>query len=118
MGCYLSSPHGQGTASSFYRPRGGGLQSCRTGLSATCGGMVHSIVELIVVLANLASSGRCGGSCARPGAVSRAVVLELLHSRRPYADSRARLTEYRRPHSGERGDVPSTWAPTVLGLML
>jgi hypothetical protein len=28
-----SSPCGQGTDSSFYRPRGGGLQSCRTVLS-------------------------------------------------------------------------------------
>jgi hypothetical protein len=29
---YLSSPCGQGTASSFYKPRGGGLQSCRMAL--------------------------------------------------------------------------------------
>jgi hypothetical protein len=37
----LSSPHGQGTASSFYRPRRGGLQSCRMALSATYGGMAQ-----------------------------------------------------------------------------
>jgi hypothetical protein len=109
---------GQGITSSFYAPSGGGLQSCHTGLSATCGSMAHSIMELTVVLANLASVRRRGGSCARPGVVSRAVVLELLLSRSPYADSRARLTEDRRPHSGGRGDVPSTWIPTVLGMTL
>jgi hypothetical protein len=49
-------PLSQGTAS-FYRPRGGGLQSCHTVLSATYGDMVHSVVELTVVLANLAPAG-------------------------------------------------------------
>jgi hypothetical protein len=93
MGCYLSSPHDQGTASSFYRPRGGGLQSCCAGLSATCGSMVHNVVQLTVVLTNLASGGRRGGSCACPGVALRVVALELLLGRRPYADSRARLTE-------------------------
>jgi hypothetical protein len=48
-------PHrGRGTTFSFYRPRGGSLQSCRTVL-ATYGGMVYSATELTVVLANLAS---------------------------------------------------------------
>jgi hypothetical protein len=61
---YPSSPHGQGTASSFYRPRGGGLQSCRTALSATYGGMAHKVVELRVVLVNLAPGGCRGESCA------------------------------------------------------
>jgi hypothetical protein len=50
-------PRGQGTASSFYRPKGGGLQSCRAALSATCGSMAHNVVELTVVLTNLASAG-------------------------------------------------------------
>jgi hypothetical protein len=53
---YPSSPRGQGTAPSFYRPRGGGLQSCHTVL-ATYGGMVCSAVELFIVLANLAPGG-------------------------------------------------------------
>jgi hypothetical protein len=43
-----------GAASSLYRPRGGSLQSCHTVL-ITCRGMVHNVVELTVVLANLAS---------------------------------------------------------------
>jgi hypothetical protein len=60
VSCYPSSPCGQGTTSSFYRPRVGGLQSCRAGLSATCGSMVHSVVKLTVVLANIASDGRRG----------------------------------------------------------
>jgi hypothetical protein len=75
---YPSSPCCQGTASSFYRPRGGGLQSCRTALSATYGGMAHGVVELIVVLANLAPGGRRGESCTHPGAASRVAVWELL----------------------------------------
>jgi hypothetical protein len=104
-------PHGQGTASSFYRTRGGDLQSCCAGLSATCGSMAHSVVELTVVLTNLASGGR-------PGAASRVVVLELLFGCHPYAGSWARLTEDQRPHNGGRGDVPSTWVPTVLGSTL
>jgi hypothetical protein len=35
---------GKGTASSFYRPRGGNLQACHT-VIITCSGMVHSVVE-------------------------------------------------------------------------
>jgi hypothetical protein len=69
---------GQGTASSFYSPRGGGLQSCRMALSATYDGMAHSVMESTAVLANLASGGRHGASCARLGAASRVVVWELL----------------------------------------
>jgi hypothetical protein len=43
--CLLpSSLCGNGTASSFYRPRGGSLQACRAVLT-TCGGMAHSVVE-------------------------------------------------------------------------
>jgi hypothetical protein len=37
-------PRGKGTTSSFYRPRGGSLQVCRTVL-ITCSDMVHSVVE-------------------------------------------------------------------------
>jgi hypothetical protein len=48
------------------------------GSSATYGGMAHSVVELMVVLANLSSGGRRGASCAHPGAASRVVVWELL----------------------------------------
>jgi hypothetical protein len=68
-------PRGQGTAASFYRPRGGGLQSCRTVL-VTCGGMVYNAVELMAVLPNLAPVGRHVVSCFRPGAASRVAVWE------------------------------------------
>jgi hypothetical protein len=37
----------------------------------TCGGMVYNAVELMVVLANLATIRRHGESCSRPGAASR-----------------------------------------------
>jgi hypothetical protein len=67
---------------------------------------------------NLASGGRRGESCARPGAALRVVTLELLFGFHLYAGSRAWLTEGRRPHSGERGDVPSIWVPIVLGMMM
>jgi hypothetical protein len=51
-----SSPCGRGTTPSFYRPRGGDLQSCRSVLTM-CGGMVYSATEWTAVLANLASGG-------------------------------------------------------------
>jgi hypothetical protein len=69
---------GQGTASSFYRPRGGGLQSCRMALSATYGGMAHSVMESMTVWANIASAGRRDESCACPEAASRVATWELL----------------------------------------
>jgi hypothetical protein len=62
-------------------------------------------MELTVVLTNLASGGHRGESCARPGAALRVEALELLFGLRPYAGSRAGLTEDRRPHNGGRGDV-------------
>jgi hypothetical protein len=73
---YPSSPRGQGTAPSFYRPRGGALQSCRTVLTM-CGSMMYSATEWMAVLANLALVGRHGESCSRPGAASRVAVWEL-----------------------------------------
>jgi hypothetical protein len=51
-----SSSRGQGTTPSFYRPRGGELQLCRTVL-AMCGGMVYNTMEWVAVLANLTSGG-------------------------------------------------------------
>jgi hypothetical protein len=48
------------------------------GFSATYGGTTHSVVELMVVLENLASGGCCGKSCACPGAASRVATWELL----------------------------------------
>jgi hypothetical protein len=117
MNCYPSSPRSQGTASSFYRPREGGLQSCRMALSAVCGSMAYNVVELTTILAHLAFGRRHCGSCARPRA-SRVVALELLLDHRPYANSRAWLAEDRRPHSGGRGDDLSTWVPTVQGMAL
>jgi hypothetical protein len=118
VGCYMSPPCGQRTASSFYRPRGGSLQSCCATLSATCGSMAYSVVELTVVLTNLASGGRYGESCARPEAALRVAALELLFGRGPYTGSRAGLTEDRSPQNGRRGDVSSIWVPTVLGMTL
>jgi hypothetical protein len=76
-----SSPCGQGTAPSFYRPRGGSLQSCHTVLHATYGGMVHSDVELMAVLTNLARVGRRGESCTCPGAASRVAVCHTCFSK-------------------------------------
>jgi hypothetical protein len=87
-------------------------------LSTVCGSMAYSVMELTTVLVNLASSRRRGGSCARPGAASRVVALELLFDRRLYANLRAWLTEDRRLRSGGRGDVLSTWVPTVRGMAL
>jgi hypothetical protein len=118
VSCYPSSPCGQGTASSFYRPRGGDSQSCRVALSAVCGSMVYIVMDLTAVMENLASGRRRGGSCARPGAASRVVALESSFDRCPYANSRAWLTEDWRLDNGGRGDVMSTWVPTVLGMTL
>jgi hypothetical protein len=118
VSCSQSSPRGQGTASSFYRARGGGLQSRRVALSAVCGSMAYNVVELISVLANLAFGRHRDGSCARLGATSRVVASGLLFDRRPYVNSRAWLTEDRRLHSGGRGDVLSTWVSTLLGMTL
>jgi hypothetical protein len=48
------------------------------GFSATYGGIAHSVLELTVVLENLAPGRRCGESCAYPGAASRVLARELL----------------------------------------
>jgi hypothetical protein len=86
-------PRGQGAASSFYRPRGGGLQPRRTVL-ATCGGMAYSAMEWVVILANLAS----GGTSRRVLCLSRSgfegsVIGSFLFGCRPYIDSRVMLME-------------------------
>jgi hypothetical protein len=78
--------------------------------------MARSVEELTTVLANLVPGRCCGRSCARPGVASRVVALELLFDRCLYTDSRAWLTEHWRLHSGGRGDVLSTWVPTVWGM--
>jgi hypothetical protein len=44
---------------------------------ATCGGMVYSDVELMVVLVNLAPSGHRGESCTRLGVASRVATWAL-----------------------------------------
>jgi hypothetical protein len=80
--------------------------------------MAYNVVELTTFLANLASGRRRDGSCARPGATTRVVALDLLSDCRPYTNSRAWLTEDRRLRSGGRGDVLSTWVPTVRGMAL
>jgi hypothetical protein len=101
-------PCGQGTASSFYRARGGSLQSRRMALSDVCGNMAYNVVELTTIMANPASVKHHGGYCARPGAASRVVASESSFDHRPYANSGAWLTEDRKLHSGGRGDVLST----------
>jgi hypothetical protein len=73
--CSYSSSRDQGTAPSFYRPRGGDLQLCRAVL-ITCGGLAYSAAELMVVLVNLAPVERHGVSCSRPGAASRVAIWE------------------------------------------
>jgi hypothetical protein len=70
------APYGRGAAPSFYRPRGGSLQSCRTVL-ITCGGMVYSVVELMEVPANLVPAGRRGESYSHLGVASRVAVWGL-----------------------------------------
>jgi uncharacterized Zn-binding protein involved in type VI secretion len=47
---------------------------------AMCGGVVYSVVELMVVRANHAPSWRHGESCICPGAASRVAVWALLVS--------------------------------------
>jgi hypothetical protein len=47
------------------------------GSSATYGSMVHSVVELMVFMENLASGGHHGESCDCPGAASWVVAREI-----------------------------------------
>jgi hypothetical protein len=68
-----SPPPRPGTASSFYRPRGGGVQSCRTVLSYMWWYGVLRL-EWLAVLANLTPSVRRGESCASLETVSRVAV--------------------------------------------
>jgi hypothetical protein len=80
--------------------------------------MAHSVGDSMAVLANLVPGRHRGASCACLGAASRVVALESLSDRRPYTNSRAWLTGDRKLHSGRRGDVLSTWVPTLLGMAL
>jgi hypothetical protein len=105
-------PCGQGTASSFYRPRGGGLQSCRMALMLDMA-VWCTLVELMVVLENLASSGCRGKSCACPGAASRVATRELLVWSPSVRQLESWLMEDWRLHSGGRGGVPSSRARTA-----
>jgi hypothetical protein len=45
-------------------------------------------------------------------------VVSFLFGRRSYVSSRVGLTEGWRSHSGRRGDVLSSWAPTAPGMAL
>jgi hypothetical protein len=114
---FVVSPCGQGTASSFYRPRGGGLQSCRTVLSyvwrygVQCRGAVDCPGESRswrgVEASLVPVQGRlCGWRCGN-----------LLFGRHPYASSKVRLTEGWRSYVSGRGDVISLWAPTASGMV-
>jgi hypothetical protein len=80
--------------------------------------MAHSVEQLTTVLANLAPGRRRGGSYACPRAASRVVAPESSFGRRPYANSRAWLTRDQKLHNSRRGDIPSVWVPTVLGMTL
>jgi hypothetical protein len=80
------------------------------GSSATYGGMACSVVELMVVLENLAFGGHRGKSCACPGAALRVVVWELL----VWSSSVRRLEGWadRRPEAVQR----RVWrCPVLLG---
>jgi hypothetical protein len=85
---------------------------------ATCGGMVYSDVELMVVLVNLAPSGRRGESCTSKSGFEGGYVGASRFGRRPYADLRVQLTEGRRMHNYGCGDVLSSRAPTASGMVL
>jgi hypothetical protein len=80
--------------------------------------MAHNVAEVTVVLANLAPGGRRGESCTRPGAASRVAEWSFPFGRRPYADSRAQLTEGRRMHNNVCGDVSPSRASTAPGMLL
>jgi hypothetical protein len=80
--------------------------------------VAHSACDSAVVLANLVPGGCRGGSCAYPGAASRAVAQEFLFDRHPYTSSRVWLMGGRKLHSVRRGDVPSAWVTTTLGMIL
>jgi hypothetical protein len=113
---YPSSPCSQGTAASFYRPRGGGLQSSRTVL----------IYVWWYDVQRHGGDGRPDESCSwRDVAASPVPLQERLRGwrcgsfsfgHRPYAGSRVRLTEGRMMPNNGRGDVSSSWAPTTLGM--
>jgi hypothetical protein len=83
-----------------------------------CNGMVHSVAELMAVLANLVPAGRRDESCSRIGAASRGLCGNFPFDRHPYADSRVRLTGGRKVHSSRRGGVLSSRAPTRSGMAL
>jgi hypothetical protein len=112
---YPSSPCGHGTASSFYRPRRGGLQSCRMALAliwwhgAQCRGVDGCPGESRFGQASwqvlcLSRSGFKGSDVG---------ASRLVSIRTP-----AGLTEDRRLRSGGRGGVPSSRAPTTPGMTL
>jgi hypothetical protein len=88
------------------------------GSSATYGGMAHSVLELMVVLENLASGGRRGDSYACPGAASRVATWELL----VWSPSVRRLEGWADggPEVAQRRAwrCPSSRAPTVPGMTL
>jgi hypothetical protein len=111
---YPSPPSGWGTASSFYRPRSGSLQTCHTVL-ATCGGMVYSATEWMVVLANLALSGVVVGPVPAQERLRGWLCGNFSFGCRPYADSRVRLTEGHKVHSSGRGGVLSSGLPQRRG---
>jgi hypothetical protein len=83
-----------------------------------CGGIAPSVGKLTTVLVNFAPGRRRGGSYACPVAASRVVALVSSFDRRPYANSRAWLTGDQKLHNSIRGDIPSAWVPTVLGMTL
>jgi hypothetical protein len=85
---------------------------------ATHGGMVYNTVELTVVLTNLAPAVCRGESCTCPEAASGWSCGSFPFGRRPYADSRVRLTEGQWTHNGGRGGVLSSRAPISRGMAL
>jgi hypothetical protein len=80
--------------------------------------MAHTAGDSMAVLANLVPGRHRGSSCVCPGAASRVIVPESLSGRRPFTNSRAWLMGDQKLHNGRRGDVPSAWVPTILGMTL
>jgi hypothetical protein len=109
----LFVPPRLGDAPSFYRSRGGNLQLYRVVL-ITCGGVAYSVVELMVVVANLAPVGCHGVSCSQER-LRGWLCGNFPFGRRPYADLRVWLAEGREVHSRGRGNVLSLGFPRRRG---
>jgi hypothetical protein len=109
VSCYSSPPAARGSPPRFI----GQGEACTVmphGSSATYGGMAHSVVELMVVLENLASGGRRGESRACQEATSRVAAWELLV--RSPSVCRLEGWDDGRPGAAQQ---QAWWCPVVMG---